>query len=151
MVDANPDAYKLVVVALFARNDVAVVEASVEDAVDMNPFRKAIVVEVACSPVARVVKGYAKLAPPAPEASLPSHRSAEPVMVVQKSDHWSPVTPLNVRVSPTLSCEVEAIPETYREVVVACWARRVETVVEARVDEALERKPPINCITVVVA
>jgi hypothetical protein len=41
------------------------------------------------------VNGYEKLEPPA--ASFPSHRSAEPVIEVQKSDQELPVTPPKVK------------------------------------------------------
>ncbi len=50
-----------------------------------------------------------------------------------------------------LSALVDASPETKRSVVVALFAKSEVTVVEARVDDAFERKPPMNSIMVVVA
>ena len=59
----------------------------VDDAVDMRPLPYTIVVVVECSFVANLVHGQANPPPPPPVASSPSQSDADPVIVVQKSDH----------------------------------------------------------------
>ena len=57
VVEARPEMKRLVVVALVVVELVAVKSVRVEDAVETKPFKKARVVEVACSPEERVVNG----------------------------------------------------------------------------------------------
>ena len=78
--------------------------------------------------------------PPPPEASLASHKSAEPVMVVQKSLHSSPVTPSKVK-----------SPERPRLVEVAFVEVELIVVSEVMVVLAVERRPPEKVRMVEVA
>lgn len=97
----------------------------VEDAVERNPFRKASVVEVACSFVESLVNGHENVIEPAPP---------QPVQDV--------TVRLPIVATLALKFVVEARLETKRLVEVAWSERKVVAVVEARVEEAIERKPP---------
>ena len=126
VVERSPELKSVVVVALVvvefvAVNDWSVVEPftrkvemfeRVEDAVEINPFKNARVVEVAFSPVPRVVNGKAKELP-------------QPVQLV--------TVKLPIDATLALRSVVEARFDTKRFVEVALFERSVPIVPEAAV------------------
>jgi hypothetical protein len=81
------------------------------------------------------VKGY--VPPPAPVASAPSQRSAEPVIVLQNEAHVEPVTPLNVIEEVAVSVPVVSCPMVEDEMS-APFICKIEEVACAKAPQEVE-------------
>lgn len=120
--EAMPEMAKPVVVAAVPVAFVKRKLVSVEEAVEINPSKKAKVVDVAFSPELKVVNGKSKLEPPAP------HPVQLPTVILPKMALLA------------LRLVVEARPDIYREVVVAAEPVALVKVKACKVEEEVTRR-----------